>query len=153
MNFVFGLLADFAVAHPTDGKLYIVGGGLQAFTVQALPVTLPLMSLVYRIEFDAAECGRPHTISVRLLRPNGTQIVPPVESSMTPNPNGIDLALPSIANYVLNIQGLELDVPGRWEFELLVNNRAIGSVSLRVVIARPQTESTPRNAIGFTPRR
>lgn len=37
MNAVFAVLADYALAHPTDGKFYIVGAGITSVNVSRFP--------------------------------------------------------------------------------------------------------------------
>ena len=70
MRVRMAMLADFALAHQ-DGKIYILGGGIEIIRPDNFQYTHPTLSLVSKVEFAASECGRAHTIEVHPLDADG----------------------------------------------------------------------------------
>jgi len=57
LRIAFALLADYALAHPTDGKLYVSGGGIRSLTFSAFPATYPRLALALGIEASERRGG------------------------------------------------------------------------------------------------
>src|SRR5258708_26955469 len=54
-------LADAAQAQP-DGKIYALGAGIDTIYAAQFPAVQPSLTVVVKIEFTPAACGRPHAI-------------------------------------------------------------------------------------------
>src|SRR5207245_8234257 len=60
----------------SDLKLYILGGGISWIGVPSFPMAHASLALALNFLFTPSECGRPHTLEVRLLDPDGRELVP-----------------------------------------------------------------------------
>ena len=133
MRVPFAFLADFALGHPQDGKVYVIGGGWDTIQVQSLPATHPHLALALKLEFAPAECGQQHTISIHPLDADGAAFLPVASLQVTPQKNPKYPHLPVGVQYVLNIQGLVLSKEGEYAFSILVDGHEAASIPLRVV--------------------
>jgi hypothetical protein len=135
MRLAVAIVADAAIANPRDGKLYVLGGGIDTLEFERFPAQLPALSLAVKLEFAPAECGRQHTLEVQLLDPDGTPMIPKIVIPMTPLRNPTDATLPSAAQWVINFQQLAIAGPAENAFSLVVDGQEIASLPLRVVQA------------------
>jgi hypothetical protein len=137
MNVPYAFLADYAMAHP-DGKIYVVGGGLDTLFAASVPVIHPQMSLVAKIAFRPAECGRQHVIEIHALDNDGTAFLPVANMQIVPQRNEQAPTFPTTFQFVWNIQSLSLPAEGEYAFSILVDSQEVASVPLRVaLIAQP----------------
>lgn len=131
------MLADMALAHP-DGKVYMLGGGVEILKPPVLPFVLPNMSFVTKIEFSPAEAGRPRTIEVVPLDSDGRAITPPTRLDVTPKVNPEHPGLPVSVQLVLNMRDLPLERAQSLAFSVLVDGHEVASVPLHVLTPKPQ---------------
>jgi hypothetical protein len=131
------MLADYALAHP-DGKIYVLGGGIEIIRPDSFPYVHPTISLVAKIEFTAAECGRPHTIEIHPLDADGRAFAPTASTELTPQRNPEYQRLPVSVQFVIHLQGLQFDAAGSRVFSILVDGAELDSVPLHIVEA-PKT--------------
>ena len=132
MRALFAFLADYALAHP-DGKMYIIGGGVELLRPPSFPYVHPSISLATRLEFTPAESGRQRTIEVHAIDSDGNPFAPPATIQATPQRNPEHPTLPVSVQFVLNMQGLAFQDPGSRSFSILVDGQEIASVPLHVV--------------------
>ena len=71
------------IAHP-DGKLYIMGGGLNVIYAADFPLFVPALALVLKVEFTASESGVQHSIVVSSADADGTSLLPEWTMQVTP---------------------------------------------------------------------
>jgi hypothetical protein len=133
VRLALALLADSAIANQTDGKLYVLGGGIDTVQFERFPAQLPALSLALKVEFQPQECGRQHTIEVHPIDEDGKPIAPTLTHQMVPVRNQADPTLPSAAQVVINFQQLPLPKPSHNAFSILVDGNQIDSLPLRVV--------------------
>ena len=129
------MLADFALGHP-DGKVYILGGGLEILRPPTLPVVLPNLSFVVKIEFTPAEAGRPRVIEVIPMDSDGHPISKAARVDVTPQPNPEYPGLPVGVQVVLNIRDLKIERAQSLAFAALVDGHEVASVPLHVLAPR-----------------
>jgi uncharacterized protein DUF6941 len=137
MKVRFAFLADYALAHPMDTKLYVIGGGFDTIWAQTFPTRHPQVSLVVRVEFMPAECGRQHTIEIHPLDVDGQPFLPPAKLQVTPQKNPQAPTLPANFALVLNLQGLQLNKPGDYVFSILIDGQEMESLPLHAVLIAP----------------
>jgi hypothetical protein len=138
MRVAFAYLADYALAHP-DGKMYVVGGGLDTIFAVQLPVQVPQMSLVVKIEFAPTECGRQHAVEIHGLDSDGNPFLPASNFFAMPLRNPSAPMLPSGVQFVLNMP-LLLTRAGEYAFSLVVDGSELASIPLRVALVQVQSE-------------
>ena len=132
MRALFAMLADFALGHP-DGKLYILGGGVEILKPPALPFVVPNISFVAKIEFTPAETGRPRVIEVVPLDSDGRPLGPPARVDVTPQQNPQYPGLPVSVQVVLNIRDLPIERAQSLAFAVLVDGHEVASVPLHII--------------------
>lgn len=132
MRVPFAFLADFGLAHP-DGKIYVIGGGLDTIQVPSFPAMHPQITLVLKLEFAPTECGQQHTITIHPLDADGAPFLPAATLQVTPQRNPKYPRLPVGLQYVLNIQGLMLSKEGEYAFSVVVDSQEVVSIPLRIV--------------------
>lgn len=129
------MLADFALGHP-DGKVYILGGGLELLRPPALPFVVPNISFVVKIEFTPAETGRPRVIEVVPLDSDARQVSAPTRVEVTPQQRVEYPGLPVSVQVVLNIRDLKIEQAQTLAFAVLVDGHEMASVPLHVLTPR-----------------
>lgn len=112
------MLADYALAHP-DGKLYITGGGLGILRVPAVPYTIPHVSLAAVVEFDSAECGRPHSLRIKTAGPGGDPFLRDFEIWLLPRQVADAPDMPILVPMVYNVENVLLPRAGRYALSLV----------------------------------
>jgi len=132
MRVLFAMLADVAVG-PADGKVYILGGGVEIFKPPVLPFVVPAVSFVAKVEFTTAELGRPRVIEVVPLDSDGRPLGPPIRVEATPVANPASPGLPVSIQLILNMRDLPLTRPQSLAFSLLVDGHELASVPLHIV--------------------
>jgi hypothetical protein len=134
MRLGIALLADSAVAH-TDGKLYIMGAGIDRVYAEALPVLLPQLCVALKLYFDDSEPHRPHVLETFATAPDGRIAVPLSACAFTPQaaPPGKETPVP----LVLFLRDLRLEHAGRYEFIAHLDQRELTHLPLTIVNEQP----------------
>lgn len=132
MRALFAMLADTAVG-PPDGKVYILGGGVEILKTSVLPFVLPNISFVTKIEFTPAEAGRPRVIEVVPLDSDGRPLGPPARVEVTPQRNPEYPGLPVSVQLILNIRDLPIERAQSLAFAVLVDGHEVASVPLHII--------------------
>lgn len=143
MRVAVAVLADSAVANPQDGKLYILGGGISAIGVQRFPAQHPALSLALGVEFAPSECGRPHTLEVTFLDPDGTPLLPKLTQQFVPQKNAVDGTLPTGWQAVINFQQLPFQKPGDNAFSIVIDGQEVVSLPLRIFAMQAAAGGAP----------
>ena len=63
--------ADFS----SDGKLYVIGGDFDTIRSKSFPAMHPFMVVVVKLVASPADFGQEHKLVVRLVAPDGAQLV------------------------------------------------------------------------------
>jgi len=129
---LFAMLADFALAHP-DGKVYILGGGVEILKPPALPFVLPNVSFITKIEFTPAETGRARVLEIVPLDSDGRPLGPRARIDVMPLQSPEYPGLPVSVQFVLNIRDLAIDRAQSLAFAVLVDGHELASVPLHVI--------------------
>ena len=75
MDMAFAFLADHA-AVPPDGKLYVLGGGINMLGIPQIPGRAAF-DVVGGFRFSPADARSIHTVELRLLDADGKLVIPP----------------------------------------------------------------------------
>ncbi len=132
MRTLVAILADAAIAHP-DGKLYMLGAGIEIIKPPACPYVHPALSLACKIEFTVAESGRPWTIEVHPIDQDGQPFGATTSLQVTPQRNPEHGHLPVSVQFVLNMQGIAFTRAGSNSFSVLVGGHEVASVPLHIL--------------------
>jgi hypothetical protein len=135
MRALFAMLADFALGHP-DGKAYILGGGIDILKPPSLPVVLPNISFITKIEFTPAEAGRPRVIEVVPLDSDARPVGHPARVEITPQPNPDYQGFPVSVQVVLNFRDFKVERAQTLAFAVLVDGHEVASVPLHIIAPR-----------------
>ncbi|MBL7731156.1 MAG: hypothetical protein JNM88_08265 [Chitinophagaceae bacterium] len=109
-------LADFA--QDNNSKLTIVGT-FDSINARQFPVVHPACTIACRMRFGAKESGE-HAMLLRLINEEGKEIIQPIEGNMTIG-TPVNGQVNTI-NVVINFNQLKFEKPGRYSFELYLNN-------------------------------
>lgn len=131
MQVEFALLAD-AVATPPDGKLYVLGGGIDTIGVQRFPATHPFLALVVKLQLHPTECDRQHHLEIELWDPDGKRIGPKIAGDFSAQRNRSNPTRSVFVQLVFNIAGLQLTGPGEHEFHILVDGQHRKTIPLYI---------------------
>lgn len=133
MRVAVALLCDAAMANP-DGKLYIIGGGIDTLFTSAVPWNAQPFALALKIEFSPSEADRPHTVEVQLVDPDGHSIFPAMKSLVVPKRHSAHPTRLIGANLVMNLFGVPIQEYGDHAFHILVDG--VEQLSLPLYIER-----------------
>ena len=128
MRAVFALLCDYALAH-RDRKFYIVGGGITAVNVSRVPSEPVSLSLAVRVEALPEESGRPHTLRLQMLDPNGNRIIRTPDVILSPAASQDPITL----GFVLNFAAVSFHVSGTHTLVLLQSDAELLRLPFNVV--------------------
>ncbi len=117
-------LADFA--QDNNSKLTIVGT-FDSIHARQYPVQHPACAVACRLRFSAKETGT-HNFKLRLINSSGKEIIQPIEGN-------ISVSVPangqySTVNVVINFNQLQFEKPGRYSFELYLNEEWMSGLPL-----------------------
>ena len=109
-------LADFA--QDNNSELTIVGT-FDSIHSKQFPAHHPACSIACRLRFAAKEAGQ-HEFKLRLINSDGKEVIQPVQGNIniTDPPNGQFASI----NLVFNYGNLQFEKPGRYSFELYIND-------------------------------
>lgn len=131
MDVEFALLADYA-AVTNDGKL-TAAGIFDRVTPPQLPWQHPTMFIALRVLVHPGEEGE-HKVRIRLVDPDGTEIVALDADSAVPTVDPVEGAR---LQFVLALNNLVFPAAGRYGFDVFLDGRYEHSVPL--VIVEPVT--------------
>lgn len=135
MKLVTIILADSATVVP-DGKVLVVGGGINVVSVPGFPATLARLSVVVRIEFELSECGAAHELHVTIREPDGKDLIPPQVVKMRPQ-RALEAEYDLVAlNFVVDVQDLRVPRPGRYRV-VAAAGKGISTLSSDFVVCGP----------------
>jgi len=109
-------LCDFA--QDNNGKLTVVGT-FDGINSKQLPVVQPGFSVACRLRFSEKETGE-HGMRLRFIDGNGKELLQSIEGQMNiPAPaNGQYTTI----NLVFNLSQIKFEKPGRYSFELYIDD-------------------------------
>lgn len=117
-------LSDFA--QDNNSKLTIVGTFDSIFAKQ-FPVQHPACAVACRLRFAAKETGT-HNFKLRLIDSAGQEIINPIQGNISVvNPTNGQY---STVNVVVNFNQLQFNKPGRYSFELYLNEEWMSGLPL-----------------------
>jgi len=128
MELDFALLAD-AAATPPDGKLYLIGGGVETILSPKFPCYHGNLSLVMRFIFTPLDAGSNHRVRVNLIDADGREEIPPLELNI-PMPETFPDVVRAGVSIVGNLQGLKFEKPGEYRFDISVDDSVKKSIPL-----------------------
>jgi len=140
MEVEYAFLADGAQTS-SDGKLYVLGGGIDKIFAKTFPAVHPFMSLVLKTKLHPSECEREHTLELELWDPDGNSIGGKVSAKFSADrqPGG----RPAFMQLVLNIVQVRFERPGDYAFQILIDGQHYKSVSFYLEeTAGPSTGAT-----------
>lgn len=128
----YAFLADSADA-PPNGKLYVLGAGIDRITAANFPVVQPTITLVVKLRLHAAECGAPHTFTADLWDNDGQPCGVHIEQQFIAARNSERPAASVYAQLIMHLVGLRFSAPGDYSFELMVDGTHYKSISLALI--------------------
>lgn len=138
MRIAYLLLADHALA-ADDGRLYLIGGGIDRLGAAQFPVILPHLSLAMKFYLDPAEAMAEHTIQVRLVNPNDKPIISPMGQVLAPSS---PLApIPSPYHFVYNIRDVPFQDAGHYQLSVEFDQRELGPLPLTIEVSETPSPS------------
>ena len=146
MRIPLALLADHATAHPTDGKLYITGGGVKSLPFAVFPAIQPHLALALGIEVGPAELGRDHTLSIEASGPTDEAIFRPVSVTFTVPP-GKDPTKAGYFHFVSNMDNVSFPVEGDYAFLIAIDAEQLEQVEVRAERSGDVQKAVEANAL------
>jgi hypothetical protein len=128
----YALLAD--AAQVSDGKLYILGGGVTILWRQEFPAPLGVV-LVAQLTYGRTEADAGHVLRVRVLDADGNPVLPEMQGELhvggaAPGlPANVPLAIPVLVPFPpLPV----VQRPGAYSVEIAVDGRDVKSLPFAV---------------------
>ena len=140
MKLDWALLANAAEA-PPNGLVYILGAGFDTLIRDQYPTPFGGV-IVLRLRTTRLETERPHKVEVHFTDEDGKAFVPqPIvvhlaARTVPPDyPVGWDLS----TNIVVNLATVAIEKPGFYNFEILIDDQQVRTLSFRAVKAPDHT--------------
>ncbi len=128
-----GALCDHALVGQ-DGKVSLLGI-FRNISVSGLPAQHPRMFLVAILGLEIG----PHSVVVRLLRPDGQQAMP------NPPEISVHASAGQDVNVIVELNNMSFTTYGMHRFQLSVDGQAIGDLPVSIVQMQPQGERRRTN--------
>ena len=128
-----GALCDHALVGQ-DGKVSLLGI-FRNISVSSLPAQHPRMFLVAILGLDIG----PHSVVVRLLKPDGQQAMP------NPPEISVHAAAGQDVNVIVELNNMSFTTYGMHRFQLTVDGEAIGDLPVSIVQMQPPGERRKAN--------
>lgn len=132
----FAFLADAAEAQP-GRKFYVLGGGIESIGAPEFPIIHPHLALVIRVMVHPSEVDRPHTMEIRLMDSDGTELAK-LDGQFSAAAGGAVAGREIPMNIVLNFMNTRFEFGGDYSIEIMINNQHMKSLPLRVHIVMGQ---------------
>ena len=139
MEVEYAFLADSAQTS-TDGKLYVLGGGIDRIFAGKFPAIHESMALVLKLRLHPTECEREHSLEVELWDPDGNPIGGKVSGQFTAERS--EKGRDSFVQLVLNILRAQFKAPGDYAFHVVVDGQHKKTLSLRLESAPAPSQET-----------
>jgi hypothetical protein len=127
MKVDLALLADYAEVTQRGGKL-VVCGIFDRITLGDRDAVHPHMALALRLVCEPGEAQSPH-LSVRLVDPDGVDVVPAMDGDVEVKPEGDGDAS---ANLILDLNLVKFGTAGPHSFDVFIDGELQRQVSLTV---------------------
>jgi hypothetical protein len=141
----YAFLADGAQTS-SDGKLYVLGGGIDRIFAGQFPATHPIMALVLKIKLHPSECEREHNLELELWDPDGNPIGGKISATFSANRQGG--GRDSFVQLVLNILQQQFPRTGDYGFQIVVDGQHKKTVSLYLEQIEGGSKQPPENVSG-----
>jgi hypothetical protein len=128
-----GALCDHALVGQ-DGKVSLLGI-FRNISVSGLPAQHPRMFLVAILGLEIG----PHSVMVRLLKPDGQQAMP------NPPEISVHASAGQDVNVIVELNNMSFTTYGMHRFQLSVDGEAIGDLPVSIVQMQPQGERRRSN--------
>ncbi|MGH2406456.1 MAG: tetratricopeptide repeat protein [Candidatus Limnocylindrales bacterium] len=145
MRILLALLAEHATAS-TDGRLYVVGGGIRTLQFASFPAIQPRLSVALGIEVGPSELGNEHTLSILAEGPRAELVFRPVKVTFS-MPPGPDRARAGYFHFVSNMDNVAFATAGEYGFVVHVDGVEIERVGIRVEQTRDQQKLREAGAL------
>ena len=127
MEVEYGFLADGAQTS-SDGKLYVLGGGIDRIFAKQFPAVHPMMALVLKIRLHPSECEREHNLELELWDPDGNPIGGKLTAAFSAGRQ--EKGRDSFVQLVLNILQQQFPRPGDYGFQIVIDGQHKKTASL-----------------------
>lgn len=132
MQLKLAVLADYATT--TDQGKLVLGGVFDTLMMQRFPGVHPQMAVAIRLAAGPEE-GTSHHVTVRLLDPQGGDVIPAMEGDL--EFRGVGTVTGGGAQLVLHLNQVEFKAEGPYRFEIASDGEPVGSIDLAVYQAPP----------------
>ncbi|TMB94029.1 MAG: hypothetical protein E6J38_08975 [Chloroflexi bacterium] len=128
-----GALCDHALVGQ-DGKVSLLGI-FRNISVSGLPAQHPRMFLVAILGLDVG----PHTVVVRLLRPDGQQAMP------NPPEISVHAAAGQDVNVIVELNNMSFTTYGMHRFQVNIDGEAVGELPVTIAQMKPPGDRRKSN--------
>jgi hypothetical protein len=128
----YAFLADAADA-PPNGKLYVLGAGIDHIYAQRFPAVHATMTVVVKLAVHPSECGVPRTMTIDLWDSDAHPVGVHVEHPFQAQRNELRPGSMVYVQLVLNLVGLRFESPGDYSFEVMVDGSHKKSIPLTLI--------------------
>jgi tetratricopeptide (TPR) repeat protein len=130
-------LADHAVA-ADDGRIYMIGGGIDRLAAGVFPAVVPHLSLAVKFLMSPEERSQEHSVQVRLMDPAGHPIMAPMgllipTSDQAGSPASKESTqVETPYQFVYNMRDLRFEAQGAYWFSVELDSRELGPLALHL---------------------
>jgi tetratricopeptide (TPR) repeat protein len=129
MRVPLALIADHAIAHQTDGKLYVTGGGIRMLPFAEFPAVHPHLALALGIEVAADELGKNHALTIEASGPTDDNIFIPVRVTFSV-PARPGTSEPGYIHVVSNMDNVSFPSEGDYVFSVSIDEVELAQLHL-----------------------
>lgn len=131
MQVEFAFLAD-AAQISTDGKLYVLGAGIDQINVPEIPALIVSIFLVVKLGLQPTECDRPHTLEVLEWDPDGKPVIQPLSIPFSASRHPSKPTHQVFVQLLANMVNQRFERPGEFGFYIIVDGIQLKAIPLLV---------------------
>ena len=143
MQLNFAFLANSSEVTP-DGRFFVLGGGIDGFSVESPPGILPSLCMIASISFEVDECDQVYEFRAKLFLPDGTDTGAEVRTPLHPKITNESPGFGPNMKVSLGFFGLIMPQLGRYRFALSVADRHLGDVFFNIHSTGTAAPGEPR---------
>jgi len=142
MRLAYALLAE-AAQFTGDGRLWLLGGGLDRAIAPGFPYTQPSMSVVVSALLPREDIRETYQVQLRVEDPSGGQVFESVPTALSYVDDSKIPQLPPRLSFAITLNGMRFSMEGLYAFRALVNNEEVALLTFYVqpVAAQEHTKS------------
>jgi len=127
------LLAEYAVAHSDDNRLYVMGGGIRSLSFASFPASRSRLALALGLEFPQTNVPTRHVLRIESSGPTDEPPMRSLTASFVLPPAEMVDDQPVYFHFAYNIENVKFPAEGLYVFAIVIDEERLAELPLQVL--------------------